>query len=102
MYLLYFYVPINEKEKVKEAVFKAGAGSLGDYTKCSFEYEGVGQFLPGKKSNPTIGKKEILEKVSEVKVEVICSTEKLKESILKLKESHPYEEPAYGAIKIEV
>ena len=94
-----FYVPKTHLEEVKKAVFEAGAGRIGNYDCCSFEIEGLGQFraLPG--SQPFLGKQGLVEQVVEVKVEMVCEDEKLPDIIQALKTSHPYETPAYYAIK---
>ncbi len=90
-----FYVPISHAERVKEAMFNAGAGKLGNYEHCSFEFNGTGQFRPLAGSNPFLGQVSLLEKVEELKIEMICSKECLKEAIKALKDHHPYETPAY-------
>ena len=100
MLLLAFYVPENAKEQVKQALFKTGAGEIGDYRNCCFEYKGQGQFLAGENANPHIGSTQVLEIVDEVKVEMVLKTElrqRVKEALF---ESHPYEEPAYHFIEI--
>lgn len=100
VYLLYFYVPNRYKEKVKLACFNAGAGKIGLYEQCSFEYGGKGQFKPMNGSNPFLGKKNALSKISEIKVEMIVHADKKNQVLKSLKKAHPYEEPAYGFIKI--
>lgn len=92
---LVFYVPIEAAEKVKAAVFNAGAGTLGNYDQCCWQTEGSGQFRPLAGSSPHIGKQQILEKVPEYKVEMICSAACIDAAITALKAAHPYEEPAY-------
>ena len=99
MFHLAFYVPENEAEKVKEALFLAGAGKIGNYRRCSFEYKGIGQFEPLEGSQPFIGKTNKLEKVSEVKVEMVCEKQFLTAAIAALKAAHPYETPAYYVIE---
>lgn len=99
MYHIAFYVPVEHAEKVKEKMFEAGAGKLGNYDKCSFEYKGTGQFRPLPGSNPFIGTAEQVERVEEVKVEMICKKEFLKAAIDAMKASHPYETPAYYVIE---
>lgn len=100
MYLFYFYVPKKFKEKVKKSCFDAGAGKIGEYENCSFEYNGIGQFTPSIKSNPFLGKRQKLKKVKEIKIEMLVSSNKLKNLLKNFFQSHPYEEPAYGFIKI--
>ncbi len=101
MYQIYVYIPRNMKELVKEAMFMAGAGLVGNYKRCSFEYEGTGQFEPMKGSDPHIGTMGQLEKVQEVKVEMVCQKADIKDVIAAMKAAHPYEEPAYGVIDLE-
>lgn len=99
-YLLYFYVPSKAKEKVKTACFKKGAGKLGRYEHCCFEYHGAGQFRPLKGSQPYLGVKGKISKIKEVKVEMIVPSGVKRQVVKSLKEAHPYEEIAYGLIKI--
>ena len=65
LYQIYFYVPKEDANRVKEAMFKARAGRIGDYEYCSWECEGVGQFRPKEGANPHIGKVDRLEFVKE-------------------------------------
>lgn len=101
MYRLIFYVPKESSEEVKEAAFSAGAGSYKNYIRCSFETQGTGQFQPTEGSNPYIGEKDTLERVVEMKVEMIVREEIIKDVVRALKKAHPYEEPAYSIIKLE-
>ena len=95
-----FYVPVEHAEKVKESLFEAGAGKLGNYEKCSFETKGIGQFLPLAGSTPFLGKKGVVERVTELKVEMICENHSIDAAILALKSSHPYETPAFFVTEI--
>ena len=99
MFQIVFYVPIDHAEKVKESLFAAGAGRLGNYVKCSFETKGIGQFLPLPGSGPFLGKVNELERVNELKVEMICKKDCLDAAIQALKSSHPYETPAFYVIE---
>ena len=99
MYHIAFYVPEDHAEKVKESMFAAGAGRLGNYEKCSFEYKGFGQFKPLPGARPFIGSEGELETVSEIKIEMVCLKENLQEAIAALKRTHPYETPAYYVIE---
>jgi hypothetical protein len=102
MYKISFYVPESHKEKVKEALFQAGAGRIGNYDNCSFEFLGVGQFLSLSGSKPFLGKVGELERVTEYKVEMIVSEDNIKAAVKALKEAHPYESPAYDVYKLEI
>lgn len=94
-----FYVPMKDADKVKAAMFQAGAGKIGNYDSCSFEVKGIGQFRPLPGSHPTIGTQHELETVEEMKVDMVCEDALIKEVISALKKSHPYETPAYYTIK---
>lgn len=101
MYKLIFFVPLSHSETVKEAIFATGAGQLGNYAKCAFETQGTGQFLPLAGANPTLGEVNKLEKVEELKVELLCPANLISAAVEALKASHPYEEPAYEVYKLE-
>lgn len=101
MYKIAVFIPRSHLEKVKSALFLAGAGKIGNYDSCSFEYEGVGQFRACDGANPFLGKVGKLEKVDEVKVEMVCADHLIKEAILAMKSAHPYETPAYDVFKME-
>ena len=101
MYKLHYYVPREAKEKTKDALFKIGAGKFNNYEHCSFETLAQGQFKPIANANPYIGTKNKVEYVEEYKVEMICEDSLIKRAIEVLKEAHPYEEVAYGVIKLE-
>jgi len=89
------FVPPKWSARVLNALHKAGAGNIGDYSECSFVLSGKGSFLPNERANPKIGKKGKRETVEEERLEVIFPKQ-LKQDILHaLKKSHPYEEAAY-------
>ena len=81
-------------------MFDAGAGRLGNYDQCSFQTPGIGQFRPLKNANPAIGIVGELEVVEELKIEMICQDEFIKDSLLAMIKNHPYETPAYDIIKL--
>jgi len=98
-YKIVFYVPATHVERVKTAVFDAGAGQQGHYDHCCWQVLGEGQFRPLPGSDPFIGQesksKGCVESVIEYRVEVLCDEKYLTDSIGALIEAHPYEEPAY-------
>lgn len=100
MYKLGFYVPVDKKDQVKRALFSIGAGRIGNYDCCAFEYEGIGQFRALEGSNPTIGNIGEVEYVKEVRIEMVFQDALLKDVVKELRLSHPYEEPAYDIIKL--
>ena len=101
MYKLAFFVPQEQKEEVKEALFAIGVGAYENYDKCSWEVEGRGQFRPLQGANPFLGSVGEVERVSEYKVEMICHDNLIRKAVATLKEVHPYEEVAYEVIKLE-
>lgn len=100
LYQLYFYAPSDYLEQVKEAIFKTGAGQVGNYSHCCWQTKGAGQFKPNEDAKPFAGQADCLTQEEEYRVELICSGENLPLAIEALKKAHPYEEPAYGAIQI--
>src|SRR5690554_6270237 len=101
MYHLCFYVPEEAAEKVKEAVFATGAGRIGEYDACCWQTHGQGQFRPSAKAQPASGEKLQLNKVAELKVEMVCAAPLIKKAIRALIAAHPYEEPAYHYWKVQ-
>lgn len=101
MYKICFYVPDNAVEIVKQALFAAGAGRIGNYDSCCWQVLGSGQFRPLENSNPAIGKTGKVETVSEYRVEMVCEDRIIKDVVEALRQSHPYEEPAYDVLKLE-
>ncbi len=100
MYKICVYVPEKHVEKIKQALFDAGAGRIGNYDSCCWQTQGVGQFRPLQNSNPAIGSLNEVERVAEVKIELVCADELVKQAIQAMKESHPYEEPAFDVWKL--
>ncbi len=100
MYKLVFYVPESHHQQVKSAVFSSGAGKQGDYDQCCWQVLGVGQFRPLKDSQPFLGEQGKLEQVPEYRVEMICDDGCIQAAVSALKQSHPYEEPAYDVIHL--
>lgn len=99
MFKIVVFIPLEAKERVKQAMFVAGAGVQGAYENCSFEMVGTGQFRPLEGANPTIGSVGELELVAEARVEMLCHADCLKKVVRAMRESHPYEEPAYDIIQ---
>jgi structural hemagglutinin/hemolysin toxin protein RtxA len=100
MYQLVFYVPTTHVEEVKEAIFAEGAGYSKDYSHCTFQTLGTGQFKPSANANPFIGERGEIAQVEEYRVETIVEKDKLKAVIAALKQAHPYEQPAYSVFEL--
>ena len=95
MFKLCFFVPEENLEDVKNAVFTAGAGHIGDYDQCCWQVKGIGQFRPLEGSHPHLGQHGEVEQVVEYKVEMVCTEEYIDSAIAALREAHPYETPAF-------
>ncbi len=92
------YAPTNDAEKIRTALFKAGAGNIGNYDDCSFNTDGIGTYKGNENSNPTLGVKGKLHSENETFISVIFEKH-LQDNILKaLFEAHPYEEVAYDIV----
>ena len=96
------YVPETHAEAVKQAMFEAGAGRIGNYDCCCFQTVGRGQFRPLSGSNPYLGSAGQVEQVTEWKLEMIVPEEKLREVIAALRRAHPYETPVFQHWSVEL
>ncbi|MFC0603989.1 Nif3-like dinuclear metal center hexameric protein [Winogradskyella pulchriflava] len=95
------YVPQNNAEELRKALFKAGAGSIGNYEFCSFNTQGEGTYKGNEDSNPVIGKKGKLHTENETAISVTYKKH-LESKVLKaLFEAHPYEEVAYEIFTLD-
>ena len=94
------FVPQENAEAVRIAIFAAGAGEIGDYSQCSWSVTGIGQFLPGDTASPAIGRVGAIERVVEDRVEVIAPAGARREVLAALRAAHPYEEPAFDIIAL--
>ncbi|TVR61228.1 MAG: NGG1p interacting factor NIF3 [Spirochaetaceae bacterium] len=100
MYKLVFFVPEDHAERVKDAVFAAGAGRYRDYDSCSWQTTGLGQFRPLEGASPFIGERDRVERVPEVRIETICKPGVVRAVLTALISAHPYEEPAYDVTRV--
>ncbi|MGM0444286.1 MAG: NGG1p interacting factor NIF3 [Fibrobacterota bacterium] len=100
MYKLIVFIPAEYRDSVKDALFAAGAGTQGNYSRCSWESFGTGQFLPGQTSTPFLGTRGTVERVEEYRVEMLVAPAKVSAVIAALKEAHPYEEPAFEFLSV--
>ena len=100
MYKLTVFIPDDALDKVKSALFAAGAGKIGNYEQCCWQVKGAGQFKPVVGSAPYIGVHDSLETVDEWRVEMVVNKSLIIEVIDALKQSHPYETPAFDVIAV--
>lgn len=100
MYKLVFFVPESHLDLVKTAVFKAGAGRIGQYEQCCWQVLGQGQFRPLAGSAPFVGVQDQLEILPEYRIEMVCADELIVAAISAMRASHPYEEPAFDVWRL--
>lgn len=89
------YAPLSHADKVRNALFTAGAGQIGNYSECSFNTDGTGTFTAGDGTEPFVGQKNIRQNEAEVKIETIYPANLENKILVALLMEHPYEEVAY-------
>ncbi len=99
-YKLVTFVPEKNVEQVSQALFAAGAGRIGQYSSCSFRSPGTGTFFGESGSNPTVGQPGRLEQTPELRLETVVLISHLENVLRALRQSHPYEEPAFDLIPL--
>lgn len=95
------FCPAEHADKVREAIFNAGAGVIGDYDQCSYNGEGFGTFRAGEGANPHVGAIGQQHREPEVKIETVFPSWLQGRVVAALVQSHPYEEPAYDIIALK-
>jgi hypothetical protein len=88
-------VPPSHLEATRDAVFAAGAGWIGEYSRCSWSTLGRGTFRGGEGTQPAVGEVGSDETVAEYRVETVVPDDKLEKVVAALRRAHPYEEPAF-------
>ena len=95
------YTPVKFADKVRKAMFSAGAGDIGNYSECSFNINGEGSFKASENTKPFVGEKNKIHYEDEIKIETVFP-EYLKGVIINsMIKAHPYEEVAYDIYKLE-
>ena len=92
---LVVFVPPEALDAVRDAVFAAGAGRIGDYERCSWYTEGTGIFFAREGAAPTVGQRGREERVPELRLETVYPADREAEVVQALRSAHPYEEPAF-------
>ncbi len=95
------FCPLSKAEEVRNAMFAAGAGKIGDYGACSFNLDGTGTFEAGMESNPYVGEIGKIHQEPETRIETVVPDHLLASSIQAMINAHPYEEVAYDIYPIE-
>ena len=93
-------VPVENSEELRNAICDEGAGIIGNYTDCTISTKCIGTFKPLSNANPYIGEKNKLDFVEEEKLEARCDINIVKRVLKRLREVHPYEEPAIDIIPL--
>ena len=97
---LVVFVPREALDAVREALFSAGAGRIGDYEHCSWYTEGTGTFLGGEGTSPNVGRAGREERVAELRLETVFPADRQDDVLAALRGAHPYEEPAFDVYEI--
>ena len=97
---LVVFVPEEALDTVRDALFDAGAGQIGDYERCSWYTAGTGTFLGGEGTAPTIGEAGREERVPELRLETVFPAARHDEVVAALRRVHPYEEPAFDVYEL--
>jgi dinuclear metal center YbgI/SA1388 family protein len=95
------FCPSDHAEKVRKAIFEAGAGQIGEYDSCSFNTPGTGSFRGSDATHPFVGEKGKLHYEDEIRIETIYPVYRETAVLKALFESHPYEEVAYDLYPLE-
>ena len=98
---LIVFCPIEKAEEVRQALFSAGAGTIGEYDECSFNTEGTGTFKGSENTDPYIGKPGVREEAREIKIETIYPAPLEGKVLREMIKAHPYEEVAYDIIPLD-
>ena len=92
-------VPTAHAEAVVDALAAAGAGAVGDYSRCAWTTPGTGTFLPGAGSHPAVGQVGQVERVTEERVEMVAPPRLRAAVVAAMRAAHPYEEPAFQVLE---
>jgi dinuclear metal center YbgI/SA1388 family protein len=95
------FVPGTHIDNVRNAVFEAGAGSIGNYDNCGFTIDGKGSFRAGDATSPYVGEKGLIHFENEVRFETVLFTHDRERVVKALIAAHPYEEAAYDLYPLE-
>ena len=97
---LVVFVPKEALDTVRDAVFAAGAGRIGEYERCCWYTAGTGTFLGGDSTTPTVGERGREERVAEYRLETVFPAERHEDVVAALRRAHPYEEPAFDVYEL--
>jgi hypothetical protein len=92
---LIVFVPPEALDVLRDALFAAGAGRIGDYERCSWYVQGTGTFFGGADTSPALGEPGREERVRELRLETVFPVERQDDVLAALRRAHPYEEPVF-------
>lgn len=96
------FVPRDRADAVVDALSAAGAGAIGDYSRCAYLVDGTGTFLPGPGASPTIGAVGERARVAETRIEMVLPRDRRYAVVRALRAAHPYEEPAFDVVELDL
>ncbi|MEM9347046.1 MAG: Nif3-like dinuclear metal center hexameric protein [Planctomycetota bacterium] len=99
-YKIVVFVPTDDADKVRDAMFEAGGGMIGRYKDCSYNLTGAGTFHGTEGTNPAVGSPGRLEVVEEMRIEMVCDRYFLPFTLKACRDAHPYEEPAIDVFQL--
>jgi hypothetical protein len=97
---LVVFVPEEALDAVRDALFSAGAGRIGDYERCSWYTSGTGTFMGGESTDPSVGERGREERVPELRLETVFPMDRQSDVVAALRAAHPYEEPAFDVYEL--
>jgi len=97
---LVVYVPVDDADRLLDALAEAGAGAIGDYDRCAWTTTGTGTFRPLEGADPAIGEVGRVETVREERLEMVLPRRRRTAVLRALVDAHPYEEPAYSVVEL--
>lgn len=95
------FAPPAAVETIAAAMVAAGAGTIGKYDACSFRTRGTGTFRGNAGTSPAVGRRERLEQVEEIRLEMVTEDDRLPAVLAALRKTHPYEEVAFDVMAVE-
>lgn len=101
-YKITVHIPTEHADNVRAAMGEAGAGSIVQYSHCSFSVTGTGRFRATAEAQPAFGSVDVYEQVPEECIETFCDATSLTVVVAAIKEAHPYEEPAVTVCPVEI
>ena len=96
------FVPAEAVDRLLDAMSRAGAGGIGDYSRCAFLADGTGTFRASPEATPTVGKPGEVTSTPEVRVEMVSPRARRSSVLRALLDAHPYEEPALDVLELAV